>query len=141
VLVVASAVGLVALGVCAMALAAGPVKGATYSGPLSGSASETVSFKVSSNGKKVTKLRLSPFIPNTCGNGGPPPTEISAPAKITNGKFTGTVVTKATDGSITAKAVVTGKFLRGRKEKGTVKTTLPNASNCNGSFTYTTAAQ
>jgi hypothetical protein len=51
------------------AFAAGPVKGAKYSGHLKVATTETVTFKVSASGKKVIGMRVKPFIPNKCGSG------------------------------------------------------------------------
>ena len=39
-----------------------------------------------------------------------------------------------------ATATVTGRFLAGGKEKGTIKSVEPNAKSCNGSFAYSTKA-
>ncbi len=75
-LIGSTAVGLTAiLAITGIALAASPVKGAKYSGRVKVSATLTVSFKVSGSGKKITSLKVSPSLPNTCGYGGPPPTE------------------------------------------------------------------
>jgi hypothetical protein len=138
-LIASSALGLTAiLAIAGMALAASPVKGAKYSGRVKVSATLTVSFKVSGSGKKVTSLKVSPSLPNTCGYGGPLPTDTSKPAKIKHGKFTAKITEKASSGTVIGTAKVTGKFLAKGKEKGTVRTNLPNAKSCNGSFTYST---
>ena len=85
------------------------------------------------------KVRLS--LPNSCGYGGPAPTQVSKPAKISHGRFSGTVTEKsAISGKVVDSATVTGKFLAGGKEQGTVKTTVPAAKRCNGTFTYSTKA-
>jgi hypothetical protein len=123
------------------ALAAGPVKGAKYSGPVDVTVTLTVSFKVSGSGKKVSSLRVSPSLPNKCGYGGPLPTDTSKPAKIKHRKFTAKITEKASSGTVIATATVTGKFFGKGKEKGTVKTNLPKAKSCNGSFRYSTKAQ
>jgi hypothetical protein len=129
------------LAIAGIAVAAAPVKGAKYSGRVNVSATLTVSFKVSRSGRKITSLKVSPSLPNTCGYGGPPPTETSKPAKIKHGRFTAKITEKASSGTVIATASVTGQFLAKGKEKGTVKTNLPNAKSCNGSFTYSTKAK
>lgn len=140
-LIASTALGLTAiLAITGIALAASPVKGAKYSGRVKVSATLTVSFKVSGSGKNVTSLRVSPSLPNTCGYGGPPPTASSKPARIKQGKFTAKITEKASSGTVIGTAKVTGTFLAKGKEKGTVKTNLPNAKSCNGSFTYSTKA-
>lgn len=78
-------VAIAALALSAVALAAKPVKGATYKGRYG--TSNVVRFKVSANGKTVTKMHFATFPPNKCGSGGPVPKPSSKPAKITNGKF------------------------------------------------------
>jgi hypothetical protein len=128
------------LAIAGIAHAVAPVKGAKYTGHVGVSASFTVSFKVSRSGKKITSLKVSPFLPNTCSSGGPPPTATSRPAKIAHGKFAAKITEKAGNGTVIATAKVTGKFLAKRKEKGTIKTNLPNAKACNGSFSYSTKA-
>jgi hypothetical protein len=128
------------LAIAGIAHAVAPVKGAKYSGHVNVSASLTVSFKVSRSGTKVTSLKVTPSLPNRCGFGGPPPTETSKPARIKHAKFTAKITEKASSGTVIATAKVTGKFLAKGREKGTVKTTLPNAESCNGSFAYSTKA-
>lgn len=139
--------GLIALILAAMvailgvALAAAPVKGAKYSGPVKVTATLTVSFKVSQSGKKVSSLKVSPSLPNSCGYGGPLPTQTSKSAGIKDGKFTAKVTQKSsTTGAVTETAKVTGTFLAKGKEKGKIKATLPNAQSCSGSFSYSTKA-
>ncbi len=127
-----------ALAVTGIALAAGPVKGARYSGRVNVTATLTVSFKVSRSGKKVSSLKVSPSLPNSCGYGGPPPTQTSKPAKIEDGKFTAKITEKAVNGTVAAIATITGRFLAKGKEKGTIKTSVPSATSCNGSFSYST---
>jgi hypothetical protein len=140
-LIASTALALAAiLTLAGIALAAGPVRGAKYSGRVSVTASLTVSFKVSRSGKRITSLKVSPSLPNTCGYGGPLPTVTAKPAKITHGKFTAKITEKASSGKVIATAKVTGKFLAKGKEKGTIKTSLPNAQSCNGTFAYATKA-
>ena len=129
------------LALAAVAIAAAPVKGARYSGHVKTGASLTVSFKVDRPGKKVTSFKVRLSLPNSCGYGGPAPTQVFKPAKIRHGSFTGKVTEKsAISGKVVDSAKVTGKFLAGGKEQGTVKTTVPASSRCDGTFTYTTKA-
>jgi hypothetical protein len=121
-----------------IALAAGPVKGARYSGRVNVTATLTVSFKVSRSGKKVTSLKVSPSLPNSCGYGGPPPPQTSKSAKIAHGKFTAKITEKAGNGTVVATAKVTGKFLAKGKEEGNIKASVPSSPSCNGSFSYST---
>jgi hypothetical protein len=139
-------IGSIALAVAAVvalagiAYAAAPVKGARYSGSVNGTATLKVTFKVSRSGKKVTSLDVRPSLPNSCGYGGPEPTHASKPAKVKHGKFTGKITEKASNGKVIATATVTGKFLTGGKEKGTINSVLPSATSCDGNFTYSTKA-
>jgi hypothetical protein len=140
-LIASTALALAAiLALAGIAFAAAPVKGSKYSGPVNVTATLTVSFKVSGSGKRVSSLKVSPSLPNSCGYGGPPPAETSKPAKIKDGKFTAKITEKATNGTVITTAKVTGKFLAKGKEKGTINTNLPNAKSCNGTFAYSTKA-
>ena len=122
-----------------IALAAGPVKGARYSGKVKVTATLTVAFKVSKSGQRVTSLKVSPVLPNTCGYGGPlVPKQSSKPATIKNGRFTAKVTAKSTSGVVIGSATVTGRFLAHGKEAGTIKT---GAKPCAGTFAYTTKAK
>ncbi len=110
-----------------------------YSGPVSFqgfvSTSELVTFKATKT--KVKKLRLTPFVPNKCGGGGPPPKQTSKTVKIKNGKFTDTVKQFTDSGQLNAKAKVTGKFKAGGKVTGSFKSKYPSSPQCNAKFTYT----
>jgi hypothetical protein len=142
-LICSTALGLAAiLAVTGTALAAAPVRGVKYAGRVNVAASLTVSFKVSGSGKKITSLKVSPTLPNSCGYGGPlTTTETSKRAKIQNGKFTAKITEKTSSGTVSATAKVTGKFLANGKEKGSIKTNLPSAKSCNGTFSYSTNAK
>jgi hypothetical protein len=130
------------LAIIGTAFAAAPVMGVKYSGRVNGTATLTVSFKVSGSGKKIASLKVSPTLPNSCGYGGPlTTTETSKPAKIVKGKFSAKITEKTSSGAVSATAKVTGKFLANGKEKGSIKTSLPNAKSCNGTFNYTTKAK
>ena len=62
----------VVLATAATALAADPVKGGKYSGTINADNGLAISFKVSSNGKDVVKMKV-PQPPIFCQGGGPPP--------------------------------------------------------------------
>jgi hypothetical protein len=124
-----------------VAFAASPVGGAKYSGHLSSSSADTVTFKVSPSGKKVIGVKVLPEVPNRCGSGGgTPPPQVSKPATIRNGKFSALVEERLSNGAVSGTATVTGKFLPGGKEKGVVENPLPGAKECAGNFPYTAKA-
>jgi len=127
--------------IAAIALAAGPVKGAKYSGHVKTDATLTVSFKVDGAGKKVMGFKVRLSLPNSCGYGGPAPKQSFSAAKIRHGRFSGKVIEKsAISGKVVDSAKVTGKFGAGGKEQGTIKTTVPASTRCNGTFSYSTKA-
>ena len=103
----------------------------TYKG--SALTSTTLYFTVAPSKKKVKNTKISPFLPNSCGAGGPPPTEKSKTAKIKGGKFTAVVNELSSSGKVTAKSTVKGKFKPNGKVKGTFSTTVPGHSDCNAS--------
>lgn len=126
--------GLAAI-LCAGALAAGSIQSGRYKGTVTGSTTEKVSFKVS--GSTVTKVKVTPFVPNKCGAGGAPPLESSAPATIKGGKFKAKLSEETSNGLVSGTATVTGKFLAGGKVKGLIENPLPGAKECAGNFPYT----
>src|ERR1700743_1825587 len=68
------------LSCAALALAAGPKKGATYSGTLAGPSKEPIALKVAQNGKAVTaSVMVAPFY---CEGGGAGERQITKPATI-----------------------------------------------------------
>ncbi len=126
------------LATAASAFAANPVKGAKYSGTITADNGLAISFKVSSNGKDVVKMKV-PQPPIFCQGGGPPPPQKPAtPAPISStGTFKETLQYVSTTGSVIATLKVTGAFHAQRKESGKVKVTWSTAS-CNGSAPYST---
>lgn len=138
-----SALALVAVvATAATALAASPsqVKGAKYSGKINADNGLAISFKVSSNGKDVVKMKvLQP--PIFCQGGGPPPPQKPAkPAPISStGTFKETLRYLSGTGSVIATLKVTGAFHAHRKESGKVKVSW-SAASCNGSAPYSTKA-
>jgi hypothetical protein len=123
------------------------VKGGSYSGTLAAPrTSITVAFKVSKDGKKITRLRTND-LPFYCSGGGPP-----VPIKFKNatiskaGTFNSTGVQIISSGPNKGKKgatlTLTGRFLRGRQESGKITTTFPASvgGSCNGSSKYSTKA-
>jgi hypothetical protein len=133
--------------VVAVAFAAKPnqVKGGSYSGTLlPATRGIDVSLEVSSNGKQVTSLQIS-NIPAYCSSGGPPiPTKFKKASISSKGTFTSKAeyVIKAgpLEGQVGETLKITGKFLEGRREQGTLTTTYPKAKSCSGKSSYTTKA-
>jgi hypothetical protein len=141
-LVASGAVALaVTLATAGIVSAASPVKGSKYFGTVTGTAFLKVTFKVSKSGTKVTALKVTPSLPNSCGYGGPLPKASTKSAKIKHGRFTAKITEKNSSGIVIDTAKVRGKFLAGGKEKGTIKTDVPKGESCSGSFAYTTTAQ
>ncbi|HEY8304231.1 MAG TPA: hypothetical protein VIG42_06550 [Solirubrobacteraceae bacterium] len=147
VLSTALAVCLALVVVSAVALAAKPnqVRGGTYMGTLlPATRGIGVSFRVSSNGKKVTLLSIT-NIPIYCSGGGPPiPIRFKDAAISSKGAFTSkanyVIKVGPLKGQIGEKLKITGKFLKGRSEQGTLTTTYPHAAACGGKSPYTTKA-
>jgi hypothetical protein len=138
-----AAMALLALGSASAALAAtaNQIKGASYSGEVA-QKHVTVSFKVSSSGKQVTGLRTS-NLPLYCQGGGPPVPVRFANATISKQgtfKSSGKYIIKEgpLKGQLGTTLKITGKFLAGGKETGTLKTTYAKTPSCSGSSSYST---
>jgi hypothetical protein len=144
---VAVAVSAVLVVVTAVAFAAKPnqVKGGSYNGGLlPATRGIAVSLKVSSNGKQVSSLQIS-NIPAYCSSGGPPiPTKFKKASISSKGTFTSKAVYVIREGPLKGQVgetlKITGKFLKGRREQGTLTTTYPKAPSCSGKSSYTTKA-
>lgn len=145
----AAVTAVLAVGASGAALAATPkspvVKGGSYTGTLAAPrTSYTVSFKVSSNGKRVTELKTN-NLPAYCPSGGP-----AVPIKFKNatvsqsGTFTSTgvqiIAVGPKKGQKGATLKITGRFTSGGKESGKLTSTFPDSSSCNGSSSYSTTA-
>jgi hypothetical protein len=128
------------------ALAAGPVKGAGYTGALAGAHSKiTISFRVSASGGQVENLRIS-SLPIYCGGSGPPGTPkikfqnatISASGSFSSpGKDM--IATGPLKGSVVATLLVNGSFSAGGHEHGTITTSYSGpAKKCGGHSPYST---
>jgi hypothetical protein len=134
-LLVVAAIALVCAG---YALAAAPVKSGSYTGVYKGRAGSTISFKVSSNGKKLTGLYVS--TPFKCSGGcGGVPAGTNGSAKITKkGTFKAKInlVGPGATKPIGTDTVV-GKFLAHGKAKGTVTSHFKGGSGAKASWTAT----
>ena len=127
------------------ALAAAPVKSGSYAGSLIPSRDGvTVSFKVSANGKQVTGLSSS-NIPLYCSGGGEPiPIHFKNATISSRGTFSSTgkylILEGPKKGQVGANLKISGKFLKGRKERGTLTTSYVGFANCSGTSAYATKA-
>jgi hypothetical protein len=131
--------------VAGAALAASQVKGGSYKGALTPSRDGVVvSFKVSSSGKQVTALSVS-NTPLYCSGGGPPtPVRFKNATISAGGTFSssGQWVIKEgpKKGQVGTKLKITGKFLKGKTEQGTITTSYVGAASCGGKSSYKTKA-
>lgn len=132
----------VMVGGTAVALAASPIKGATYQGKLKlpHATNETfpISFKVSANGKRVSKFTLLHGYPVYCQGGGFGQMQPASGTITNSGKFSVKLPivftpTHQHQGFV----IVTGTFAKHGKESGTVVTDF-TGHVCNGTSTYTT---
>lgn len=134
-----------ALVLASVAFAANAVKGGSYSGSLIPARDGVVvSFKVSANGKKVTGLSSS-NLPLYCSGGGPPiPIHFKSAAISGKGTFSSTgiyhILEGPKKGQVGANLKITGKFLKGGKEQGTLATNYVGFANCSGKSSYSTKA-
>jgi hypothetical protein len=141
----ATLVGLVGLLVAGAALAAGSIKGGSYTGSLIPARDGVlVSFKVSANAKQVTGLSTS-NVPLYCSGGGKPiPVHFKNATISSKGTFFSTgkylVLEGPKRGQVGANLKISGKFLKGRKERGTLTTSYVGFSNCSGRSAYSTKA-
>ncbi len=125
---------LVTAGTAGAALAAHPVKGATYTGAF-GPQQLSITFKVAANGKRVSHFSFGGF-PVGCQGGGfgnPLP----ASARVSKrGTFKATFrLYFAPDHSTSGHLIVTGKFLKHGGERGTITTKFTTKS-CDKSESY-----
>ncbi len=131
--------------VASAALAASQVKGGSYKGSLTPARDGAlISFKVSSSGKQVTALSVS-NTPLYCEGGGPPtPVRFKNASISAAGTFssTGQWVIKEgpKKGQVGTKLKITGKFLKGKAEQGTIATTYVGFPSCSGKSAYNTKA-
>jgi hypothetical protein len=131
--------------VVSTAFAANQVSGGSYKGALVPSRDgAVVSFRVSSSGKQVTALSIS-NTPLYCSGGGrPTPVHFKNASISGDGTFASTgkyvILEGPKKGQVGTKLKITGKFLKGRAEQGTVTTTYVGFSNCSGKSSYSTKA-
>ncbi len=130
--------GLVVLAAASVALAAHPIKGATYKGTFGTS---SISFKVAANGKKVSVFNF-PVPPIGC-QGGTFGSASGGSATVSK-KGTFKVTLKLVFAPLhrtNGKLVVTGKFQKGGKESGKVSSIFTNPvfpPNCDKPEPYST---
>src|SRR6185312_4766971 len=135
----------VLLVVASGALAASQIKGGSYTGSLVPSRDGVlVSFKVSSSGKQVSALTIT-NIPLYCSGGGKPiPVHFKNAQISSKGTFSSTgkyvIAEGPKKGQIGNKLKITGKFLKGGKEQGTLTTTYVSFASCSGKSSYSTKA-
>jgi hypothetical protein len=134
----------VLLATASVALAARPVKGATYRGTIQWSRNAIdkfpIAFKVSRNGRDVTGFRLADSFPVYCQGGGFPAIGSGGSGKVgKQGTFTAKLPLKDTttqkpEGFI----VVTGRFVAGDGVSGKVRTDLPGniGKACDGTSPF-----
>jgi hypothetical protein len=127
------------------ALAAGQLKGGSYKGALlPATRAISVSFRVSQSGKQVTALSIS-NIPIYCSGGGPAiPIHFKNASISSKGTFASSaryvIEVGPLKGQVGEQMKITGKFLKGKREQGTLTTTYPKAAACGGKSPYTTTA-
>ncbi len=139
-----TAIGLTALvavtGGAAAAIAAKPVRGATYSGKIARTSNVVygISFKVSANGKHVSHFVLTSGYPVYCQGGG------FGTVQRASGKISrhGTFKVKlpiyfAPAHQHQGFVIVSGSFTKHRKEHGKVITDFTHSGTCNGTSSYT----
>ncbi|HWX88354.1 MAG TPA: hypothetical protein VNX67_09275 [Solirubrobacteraceae bacterium] len=141
----ASLVLMAALAVVSAALAASQVKSGSYKGSLMPSNDGVlVSFKVSASGKQVTALTIA-NTPLYCSGGGrPTPVHFKNASISSKGAFSSTGKYVIREGPMKGKVgttlKITGQFLKGRKERGTLTTKYTGAPKCGGQSPYSTKA-
>jgi hypothetical protein len=132
----------------AVALAAKPVKGATYSGDITRvirAAGQNhlitwaISFKVSANGKQVKSFTFANDYPIYCQGGGFGTPQSKTVKVSSRGTFRAKLTLYfAPEHQKQGFLIVTGKFGGHGKESGSVKTDFTRFHNCNGSTGYKT---
>ncbi len=133
---------LAALATAAVAFAAGPKKGATYSGKTV-QGKQPIALKVSKNGKSVTiSVQVAPFY---CEGGSAGEKQITTPATIAkDGSFSGSIAYEfVPTHTTTARLYVTGKF-SGKSVKGNARSVFgiqsvqatTELAKCDGSTTF-----
>jgi len=130
--------GLVALAAPAAATAAGPVRGAKYTGTTV-QGKQPIGLKVAASGKSVTvSIETAPAF---CQGGSAGTRQITKPATISaGGSFKGSISYEfEPEKKITAKLYFSGRF-SGRTVKGTARSEFLLAKECDGSTSFTAKA-
>lgn len=127
----------------AAALAATPIKGATYTGklklPHASSVTFPISFKVSANGKRVSDFSFPHGYPVYCQGGGFGQQQAASAPITKRGRFTVKLpIYFAPARSHQGFVIVTGTFAKHGKESGKVMTDFTTSAGCNGTSTYAT---
>lgn len=134
---------LVAVTGAAAAVAATPVRAATYSGKISRASNVTfpISFKVSANGKRVSSFVLTSSYPVYCQGGGFGTVQPASGTVSKHGTFKVKLpIYFAPAHQHQGFVIVTGAFGKHGKESGTVRTDFTHSSSCNGTSSYSTKA-
>lgn len=130
-------------GGAAAAVAAKPVRGATYSGKISRVSNVTfpISFKVSANGKRVSSFVLASSYPVYCQGGGFGAVQPASGTVSKRGTFKVKLpIYFAPAHQHQGFVIVTGAFGKHGRESGTLKTDFTHSSSCNGTSRYSTQA-
>jgi hypothetical protein len=130
-----------ATGGAAVALAATPIKGATYKGQISRASNVTlaIGFKVSANDKRVSDFTLSNGYPVYCQGGGFGTVQPASGTITKRGTFTVKLPIYFTpEHEHQGFVIITGNFANHGKESGKVKTDFTRSTICNGTSRYTT---
>ena len=134
---------ILSLAAASLALAAGPVKGATYRGAIDRAPSNfslPISFQVSKSGKTVSRFSLADSYPVYCQGGGFPHLGTGGSGRITKrGTFTAklaliSISTNKPEGWV----IVSGAFGHGGTVSGKVRTDINGSFGraCNGSSPF-----
>jgi hypothetical protein len=123
----------------AVALAAGPVRGGTYSGSTA-HGRDAVSLKVARNGRSVTvSVPTPPGYSSGCG--GPTVQKTKAAGISRGGSFSGSISYEfPLTRSIVIRVAFSGKF-SGRKVKGSVRSEYVYSKACSGSTSFSATAK
>lgn len=125
----------------AAALAAKPIRGATYSGRISHASNVTypISFKVSGNGKRVGNFTLLSGYPVYCQGGGFGTVQPASGTITKHGTFKVRLpIYFAPAHQHQGFVIITGSFAKHGKESGRVMTVFTHSGGCNGTSSYTT---
>jgi hypothetical protein len=132
-------VPVIVIGTTTVALAAGPVKGASYKGATA-HGKDAISLKVSRSGKTVTvSVPTPPGYSQGCGG---PTRQISKAAAISSsGSFKGSIAYEfQLVRKIVVKLFISGRF-SGRTVKGTARSEYAFSKACGGSTSFSAKAK